>query len=89
MYLVGYASPLGIMKNGIQWGQGKDLAEILRRCEQQHIKVHLLPEEIDIDTTDDLVLWYQQFTKHKFNLTLPHSLCHTLPMVEQWINNNS
>ncbi len=57
MYLVGYTKPLGVMRDGIPWSQGKDRKIILERCHAASISTHLLPEEIDVDTTEDLKAW--------------------------------
>jgi len=83
MYLVGYTQPWGMMKEGIQWSQGTDCQEVLRRCRQHQLNVHLLPEEIDIDTSEDWQSWYEA------SLNQPSSTIHdctsTRPLIQQWV----
>lgn len=76
MYLVGYAAPLAIMEGGIVWSQGTDQEAVIQRCLAQSIAYHLLPEEIDLDTSDDLRCWYQQ----------QHQQCsHTFALVQKFL----
>ncbi|MBF0286380.1 MAG: DUF2064 domain-containing protein [SAR324 cluster bacterium] len=58
MYLVGCSQPLGLMEEGIVWGQGIDREEVLKRCDEQSTTYQLLSEEIDMDTSEDLAFWY-------------------------------
>ena len=87
MYLIACSRPLGIMKKGITWGQGLDLQAILHRCQRQTIAYQLLPVEIDLDTSDDLIDWYDM--RHSINAeasTFKEACPQTLSFVEQWMS---
>lgn len=85
MYLVGYSQRLEVMREGIVWGQGIDLEEILRRCDQQSITYRLLPTEIDMDTSDDLLSWYSQVQQSSQEWEIQKNNCpNTMSFIRQW-----
>ena len=87
LYLIACSRPLGIMKKGIVWGQGSDLQAILHRCRCQAIAYQLLPVEIDLDTSDDLVDWYKKRDSLNSEASTFKEDCpHTLSFVEQWMS---
>ncbi len=68
VYLVGYSRPLGLMKEGIVWGEETDRAAIIQRCLQRSVSYQLLSEEIDMDTSADLHEWtgrWEQFPQER------------------------
>ena len=86
MYLIAYSRPLGIMKEGIVWGRGLDLQAIIQRCERQALACRLLPVEIDLDTSDDLIAWYNKRDSVNPEASTYKEDCpHTLKFVRQWI----
>jgi len=85
IYLVGYSQQLRIMKEGIVWGQGVDLEEILKRCHKQFISYQLLPTEIDMDTSQDLLSWYFQMKQFSQEWKIQKNNCpNTLSFLDQW-----
>lgn len=83
MYLVGYGQPWGLMEEGIAWSQGTDCAEVKRRCQEKNLAYELLPEERDLDTSEDLQAWYHQSEANAsaFQRECPH----TFPLIEKWV----
>ncbi|MGK5092130.1 DUF2064 domain-containing protein [Deltaproteobacteria bacterium TL4] len=85
MYLVGYTKPWGMMKEGIQWSQGTDCQEVLRRCEVNQRAFALLDQEIDIDTRKDLVEW-MTWAKKSCDKASNHDLYLTLKTIQKIIS---
>ncbi|MEN8243906.1 MAG: TIGR04282 family arsenosugar biosynthesis glycosyltransferase [Thermodesulfobacteriota bacterium] len=46
--------------SGISWGTGQVFTETMKKIEKAGLKVHTLPEWRDIDTFEDLALFYRQ-----------------------------
>ncbi len=87
MYLVGYSQPLGLMEEDIIWGQGTDRNEVIQRCQDQSVTYQLLPEEIDMDTSEDLAQWYHELQQLPEELEYQKKECpNTLMFLEQWFS---
>lgn len=46
--------------SGISWGSSRVFTETMKKIEQAGMKIHILPEWRDIDTFEDLALFYRQ-----------------------------
>lgn len=85
MYLIGYASPWGLMKEGIVWGKGTDCQAMVERIHTHQKALKLLPIEIDLDTTTDLQLWYKAYGKRISTLPISDRSHHTFQYIQKHI----
>ncbi|MBF0276836.1 MAG: glycosyltransferase [SAR324 cluster bacterium] len=83
MYLLGYSHPLGLLKEGIVWGQGTDKEALVRRCLHRNVSYRLLPEEIDMDCSDDLSEWMALLSRNPQKMASQKRECpHTIGCIE-------
>ena len=61
-YLIGFNRHTFLKEvfTGISWGTGQVFDKTMGKVEQAGLKVHLLPEWRDIDTFEDLKLFYRR-----------------------------
>lgn len=88
-YLFACAKPTGILKQPITWGQGVDQRQMLDYLKQSSIKYKLLPEQLDLDTTQDLLQLYEalKVTEVPGNPTNPRlHMPHTWVKVRQYFD---
>ncbi|RJP80086.1 MAG: glycosyltransferase [Desulfobacteraceae bacterium] len=66
-YLIGFKKKTFTEKvfHDVTWGTGVVYGQTLERCGQADIHPHILPRLNDIDTLDDLILFYRKHPGHK------------------------
>jgi len=61
-YLIGFNSHTFCKDvfNGVSWGSGQVFKETMQKARQLSLRVHTLPKWLDIDTPEDLELFYRR-----------------------------
>jgi rSAM/selenodomain-associated transferase 1 len=66
-YLVGMRQPHPELFDGIPWSTGQVLSNTLEKAQKIGLKTNLLPWWNDLDTFEDLVLFYNKYKRQSFD----------------------